>query len=338
MSEDKISLKHGAGGTAMMKLVKEIVLKEITQKNQGSIGLDELDDGATIEVGDKTLVFTTDSHTINPIFFPGGDIGRLAIAGTVNDLAVMGGKPIAMACAIVFREGFLVEDFRKICKSIEATAKEVGVPIVTGDTKVVERDALDEVIVTTTGVGLANDLKTDSQLEPGDHIIVTGTIGDHETAILSHREGIKIKGETKSDVAPIWKTIEAALKAGRVSAMKDPTRGGIAGALNELASKSNVGITLNEDDIPISDPVRNIDEMLGIDPLVLTNEGKAIIGVNGGDCDSVLEAVKKTKYGKNARVIGKVTEKNPGKVTIKTSVGGQRLVRATIGAPAPRIC
>lgn len=338
MSEDRISLKHGAGGTAMMKLVKNIVLKEIKNKHQSSIGLDELDDGATIEVGDYTLVFTTDSHTIKPIFFPGGDIGRLAVSGTVNDLAVMGGRPIAMACAIVFSEGFPIDKFRRICRSMESTAREVQVPIVTGDTKVVESDALDEIIVTTTGIGIADDLKVDSQLNPGDYIIVTGNIGDHELAIISEREGMKIKGNIKSDVAPIWSTVESALKNGRVSAMKDPTRGGIAGALNELASKSGVGIKIYEEKIPISGPVRNMSEMLGIDPLIMTNEGKAIIGVEKNDCESVLKAIRSTKYGGNASVIGEVTDEHRGEVVIKTSIGGHRIVRASIGAPTPRIC
>lgn len=338
MSDDKISLKHGAGGTAMMKLLDEVVLKEITQTRQGEIGLEELDDGATIEVGDQTLVFTTDSHAIDPIFFPGGDIGRLAVSGTVNDLAMMGGKPIAMACAVVFEEGFLKEDFRRICESIESTAQEVGVPIITGDTKVVERGDLDSIILTTTGVGLANSLKKDTELKSGDKIIVTGTIGDHEASILTHREGIEIESKIKSDTAPIWNTIEAALKVGGVSAMKDPTRGGIAGSLNELASKSSVGITLKEDKIPISDPVKYVSEMLGIDPLNLANEGKAIIGVNAEKCDSVLNAIRKTKYGENAEIIGKVTDEHPGKVTLETSIGGRRIVRSTIGAPTPRIC
>jgi hydrogenase expression/formation protein HypE len=338
MSEDKITLEHGAGGTAMMKLIKEIILKEFSLKRSGPVGLDELDDGAAVTIGENTLIFTTDSHTVKPLFFPGGDIGRLAVSGTVNDLAVMGGNPLAMACAVVLREGFPIEDYRKICQSMDAAAREVNVPIVTGDTKVVERGALDEMIITTTGIGIAKHLKTDAMLKPGEKILTTGTIGDHGAAILACREGIDVEGELKSDVSPIWETIQAAMKAGEVSAMKDPTRGGVAMALNEIASKSKVGIVLDEENIPISGPVRSLTEMLGIDPLSLTNEGKAVICVRNKDCDTVLSAVQKTKYGKNARVIGGATKENPGTVILRTAGGGRRLLRPPIGDPIPRIC
>lgn len=338
MGEKKITLEHGGGGTAMMKLIGEVILKEFSQKRQGPVGLDELDDGAAIRIGNKTLVFTTDGATIKPLFYPGGDIGRLAIAGTVNDLAMMGGCPLALATAVVLREGFPLEDFRKICQSMDSAAREVNVPLVTGDTKVMEKDSLDGIIITTTGIGLADDLKTDSQLKPGEKIIATGTIGDHGATIMAIREGMEIEGGLRSDTNPIWETIEAALKAGKVSSMKDPTRGGASGALNEMASKSRVGILLDEDSIPISDPVKSIVEMLGIDPLNLTNEGKAFIGVNADDCDEVLRAIRKTKYGKEARVIGEATRENPGMVILKTSVGGRRVVRPIVGDPLPRIC
>jgi hydrogenase expression/formation protein HypE len=337
MSEDKITLEHGAGGTAMMKLIKEIILKEFSLKRRGPVGLDELDDGAAVTIGEHTLIFTTDSHTVKPLFFPGGDIGRLAISGTVNDLAVMGGQPIAMACAVVVREGFPMEDYRRICQSMDAAAREVDVPIVTGDTKVMESGALDGIIVTTTGIGLAKPLKTDSMLKPGEKILMTGTIGDHGATILACREGIAVEGELESDVAPIWETVQAAMMAGEVSAMKDPTRGGIAMALNEIASKSKVGIVLEEESIPISKPVRSLTEMLGIDPLTLTSEGRAIICVKAEDCDAVLSAVRKTKYGKNAQVIGEAKE-GRGTVVLKMAGGGRRLLRPPIGDPIPRIC
>lgn len=338
MTEEKISLEHGAGGTAMMKLIKQIALKELSEKKEGPVGLEELDDGAAIDVGGETLVFTTDSHTIKPLFFPGGDIGRLAVAGTVNDLAVMGGRPLAMSSAIVLSEGFPTEDLRKIIRSMDETAREAGVSLVTGDTKVMERDSLDEMIITTTGVGIASDLKTDEGLKPGNKIIVTGNVGEHETAIMTHREGIEIGEGAKSDIAPIWGTIEAGLKEGGINAMKDPTRGGLAGTLNELASKSGVGISLYEGEIPIPPSVKNVGEMLGIDPLQLTNEGKAVIGVDSERVEAVLKSVQETENGRNARIIGEATDNHPKKVVLETAIGGKRLVRAPIGAPTPRIC
>lgn len=338
MSNEKISLAHGAGGAAMMKLIAEVILKELSLRRAGSIGLDELDDGATITVGDKTLVLTTDSHTVKPLFFPGGDIGRLAISGTVNDLAVMGARPLAMACAIVLEEGFPVEDLRKICRSMDLTAREVGVPLITGDTKVMESRALDGAVITTTGVGVAETLTPDSGLRPGDEIIFTGTIGDHGITILAHREGIDLEADLCSDVAPIWETVEAALKVGGVTAMKDPTRGGVASALNEMASKAKVGIILHEEKIPMTPAVRAASEMLGIDPLQITNEGKAIIGVDPGRCDEVLAAIRRTKYGGNACLVGEVVADHPGEVMLETVVGGHRIIEAPIGDPAPRIC
>ncbi len=322
----------------MMKLIVDVALKELSLRRAGEIGLDELDDGATITIGDKTLVLTTDSHTVKPLFFPGGDIGRLAIAGTVNDLAVMGARPLALACAAVLEEGFLVEDFRKIYQSINATAQEAKVPVITGDTKVMERGALDGAVLTTTGIGAAETLVTDHGLKPGNKIIVTGTIGDHGVTILAHREGISVDVDLCSDVAPLWETVKAALKVGGVTAMKDPTRGGLAAALNDMASKANVGILLKEADIPILPAVRSMSEMLGIDPLQITNEGKAIIGVESECCDEVLAVIRKSKYGKKACVIGEVTTDYRGDVMLETVVGGRRALESPIGDPAPRIC
>lgn len=338
MSEKKISLAHGAGGAAMMKLIADVVLKELSLKRAGSVGLDELDDGATLTVGDKTLVLTTDSHTVKPLFFPGGDIGRLAISGTVNDLAVMGARPLAIACAVVLAEGFPIEDLRKICQSIDLTLREVGVPLITGDTKVMESRALDGAVITTTGIGVADAVVTDNGLRSGNKIIITGTIGDHGVAILAHREGIDLEADLRSDVAPIWETVEAALKVGGITAMKDPTRGGVAAALNEMASKAKVGVIIEESKIPITPAVRAASEMLGIDPLQITNEGKAIIGVDPKYCDDVMAALEKTKYGKNACVVGEATAEHPGEVMLETVVGGHRIIESPIGDPAPRIC
>ncbi|MEM3401691.1 MAG: hydrogenase expression/formation protein HypE, partial [Candidatus Hadarchaeales archaeon] len=267
MSDWRITLEHGGGGRKMMELIADTVLEEFSVKKAGLVGLDDLDDGATVDVGGQQVVFTTDAHTVKPIFFPGGDIGKLSVCGTVNDLAVMGARPLAISSAVVVEEGFLVEDFRKICRSMATVCSEIGLPLVTGDFKVMEKGALDSIVITTTGLGLAKEVKTDSMLKPGQKIILTGTIGDHGATLLAVRHGFDIEKELCSDVAPIWETIEAAMQAGEVSAMKDPTRGGFAGALNEMASKSDVGIVVWEDRIPILEPVSALCETLGIDPL-----------------------------------------------------------------------
>ena len=322
----------------MMKLIADIFLKELKLKSAGEVGLDALDDGATISIGDKTLVLTTDSHTVKPLFFPGGDIGKLAVAGTINDLAVMGARPLAMASAMVLEEGFSLDDLTKITRSMDATAREVGCPLITGDLKVMEHGALDGAVITTTGVGVAETLVTDRGLRPGDEIIVTGTIGDHGMTILAHREGIAVDMNLESDVAPIWETIEAALEMGGITAMKDPTRGGLAAALDEMASKAEVGIILRESDIPIAEAVRAMGEMLGIDPLQITNEGKAVIAVDPAKSQEVLAAIRKTKYGRKASIVGEVTKNHPKNVLLETVVGGRRLLESPIGDPAPRIC
>jgi hydrogenase expression/formation protein HypE len=338
MSEERISLTHGAGGRAMMKLISDIFLRELKLKTAGEVGLDALDDGATISLGDKTLILTTDSHTVKPLFFPGGDIGRLAVAGTINDLAMMGGRPLAMASAMVLEEGFSTDDLKRITRSMDTTAREVSCPLITGDLKVMERGALDGAVITTTGVGLAETVVTDRGLRPGDKILVTGTVGDHGITILAHREGIAVDVDLSSDVAPIWETVEAALRVGGVTAMKDPTRGGLAAALNEMASKAGVGIVIDEADIPIAEPVKAVGEMLGIDPLQITNEGKAVMAVDPKRSEEVLVAVRGTKYGRNASIIGEVTKDHPGSVLLETVVGGRRLLDSPIGDPAPRIC
>jgi len=322
----------------MMKLIADIFLKELKLKSAGEVGLDALDDGATISIGDKTLVLTTDSHTVKPLFFPGGDIGKLAVAGTINDLAVMGARPLAMSSAMVLEEGFSLDDLTKITQSMDATSREVGCPLITGDLKVMEHGALDGAVITTTGVGVAETLVTDRGLRPGDEIIVTGTIGDHGMTILAHREGIAVDMNLESDVAPIWETIEAALEIGGITAMKDPTRGGLAAALDEMASKAEVGIILRESDIPIAEAVRAMGEMLGIDPLQITNEGKAVIAVDPAKSQEVLAAIRKTKYGRKASIVGEVTKNHPKNVLLETVVGGRRLLESPIGDPAPRIC
>lgn len=335
----KIGMAHGAGGEIMQGLISGIIRDNIKNKNvKGGIGLDELDDGATIPLDEYEIVISTDSHTIDPIFFPGGDIGKISIAGTVNDVSVMGAKPLAIANAMVISEGFPSEDLEKIVKSMDAVATEAGVAIVTGDTKVMEKDKLDKIIITTTGIGIARkgEIKQDSSLNVGDKIILTGSVGDHGISIMSFREGFGFDTDLKSDVAPVWGMVKAALNIGGVTAMKDPTRGGIANALNELASKSGVGMLIDEEKIPFKKEVNAASEMLGIDPYEVANEGKVILGVKEDKAQEVLEAIQKTKYGKEAQIIGEVTEDEH--VIMITSLGGKRILEEPIADPVPRVC
>jgi len=332
---------HGGGGTAMAELLSSTILPAFTLRRVfGGVGLDELDDGATIPLGGVEVVVTIDSHTVDPIFFPGGDIGRLAIAGTVNDLAVMGARPLAIADAVVVEEGFPVEDLRRIARSMDEAAREAGVAIVAGDFKVMPRGRLDRIVIATCGVGVAERgrIVRDSGLKPGDLIIVTGTIGDHGIALASVREGLSFETELKSDVAPIWDVMEAALRVGGITAAKDPTRGGLAAALNEMARKSGVGIRVWEEAIPIRPEVRAASEMLGLDPLEVTCEGRAVIGVERDRAEEVLKAIRSTAHGRDAAIIGEATAERPGYVILETSVGGKRIVEPPIGEPIPRVC
>jgi len=337
--EDRIRLEHGAGGEVMEELLREVVLKTLTLKSAGGIGLDALDDGATIPLGDQNVVFTIDGHTVRPMFFPGGDLGRLAVSGTVNDLAVMGAKPLALANSMIIGEGLETETLVRILKSMDSTAREVPVPIVTGDTKVVEEKI--GMFVITAGVGLAERPISDAGSEVGDAVIVSGTIGDHGMALMSHREGIEFETELKSDVAPIWSVVKAvADEIGweNIHAMKDPTRGGLSNALNEMASKANVGILINEEDIPVRPEVKAASEMLGISPYDVANEGKVVMIVPKEHAEEALEAMRRTERGKDAAVIGEVIEEYRGKVLVSTLIGGRRFLEPPAGDPVPRVC
>jgi len=332
----EITLIHGAGGELMHELIVNVLARFKNIKTPGGIGLDALDDGAIISLDNTSLILTTDSHVVKPIFFPGGDIGRLAVSGTINDLAVMGAKPLALSSAMVMVDGFSIEDLKKIVKSMDETICEAGVAIVTGDTKVVEKGAFDGIMVNTTGIGVAEKPIMDSGLRPGNKIITTGTIGDHGFAILAHREGFDFETTLTSDVSPIWSTIEKGLQVGGITAMKDPTRGGVANALNEMAKKSGVRIVIEEETIPVNPAVMAASEMLGIDPLEMANEGKAIIGVEEGLAEDVLAAIRKTRYGKKAAIIGEVQDGK--RVVMRTEIGGTRFVETPMGDPVPRVC
>jgi hydrogenase expression/formation protein HypE len=330
----KVSLLHGAGGEVMQELIR--VLTRISHNNAGGIGLESLDDGAVIPIGGQDIVFTTDSHVVRPIFFPGGDIGRIAVCGTVNDLAVMGGRPIALSCGMVIEEGFEVSDLERIVASMDDALGEAGASLVTGDTKVVERGGIDGIMINTAGIGVADRVVRDNGLCPGDKVIVTGTLGDHGIAILAFREGFSLGEQIHSDVAPVWGLVEKALAAGEIHAMKDPTRGGFASAINEMARKGGVGVRIREDQLPFRRSVRSAAGMLGIDPLEVANEGKVVMGVPADAADAVLAAIRTHPLGRDATIVGEVVAGS--QVILETIIGGERFIEAPIGDPVPRVC
>ena len=349
---DKIKLAQGAGGEMMDKLIKQKILKYFLKDNQTSeVPLSMLDDSAVV----NDIVFSTDSHTVQPIIFPGGDLGSLAIAGTVNDISVMGANPIALSTGFILEEGLSIDKFEIIVKSMSMTAKEADVPIVTGDTKVVEKGAIQEFMINTSGIGKRsknldkniNEVKKyrdfkprwllDSNLKSGDIIILSGNIAEHGIALMSFREGYGFETEIKSDVAPINNLMEKILAIGGIVSAKDPTRGGLANTVNEFSEKSNIGIVIQEDKIPIPNGVRSACDMLGIDPLEIGNEGKVVLGVVKEKAVDVLKEIKKHPLGKNAKIIGFVTNEVKG-VVLETIVGGKRNLHKPIGDPVPRIC
>lgn len=338
VSDARIALKHGAGGRAMRSLIQDVLLSGISSGDW--IGADQMDDGAAIRVGEEWLVVTTDSHVVQPAFFPGGDIGRLAVCGTVNDLAMMGAtSPLGLTCALVIEEGFSRESLVTLQESMRAACAEAGTNIVTGDTKVMGRGEVDGIVINTTGVALTRTLVRDAGLRPGDRLIVTGTIGDHGLAVMARRHQLGIEGRLRSDVAPLNGLISRALDAapGAVTAMKDPTRGGLASAVHEMAEKSRVGVLLIDRALPVSEAVRGAAELLGIDPLHVANEGKAVIGVREDAVEQVLRALQAHPLGRHAAIIGTCVEERPGIVVLDTGFG-RRLLAEPEGEPLPRIC
>jgi hydrogenase expression/formation protein HypE len=348
---DHITLSHGAGGSVMQELIKNYILKYLGGSN-AEVPLEALDDSGVVD----GIVLKSDSHTVKPLFFPGGDIGRLSISGTVNDIAVMGAQPLALAAGLILEEGFPIQELQKILKSMGETCREASVSVITGDTKVVEKGSLEKCVINTSGVGrkskfLDSNIEivkkyrpsfnskwlVDSNIRDGDKIIVSGTMGDHGVAILSFREGYGFESEVKSDVRPLNKLTERLLQVGGIVKMKDPTRGGLANLLNEWSEKSKVGILVRQDAIPISEGVRTACEMLGLDPLEIGNEGKIAIAVVPQKAEEVLQTLKKQAEGRDAAIIGEAT-KSYSQVILETSVGGKRILPPPAGDPVPRIC
>ena len=350
--DEYITMLHGAGGTVMHSLVRNYVLKYFGGSNI-EVPLEALDDAAVID----DIVLKSDSHAVKPLFFPGGDIGRIAVAGTVNDIAVLGAEPYALACGFILEEGLPLRDFERILASMQRTCREAGVSIVTGDTKVVEKGNLGGCVINTSGIGrrteaLERNLEVvkkyrsgfearwilDSNLRKGDRIIVSGTIGDHGLAVLSAQEGLSFGGKIRSDVKPLNRLVQRLLnEVGGLVAMKDPTRGGLADALNELSEKSGVGVLVYEDKIPVRRDVQAACEMLGLDPLEIGNEGKLVIGVVKEKAEEALELLRSTEEGRDAEIIGEVTLEFSG-VAMQTLVGGRRIISRPVGDPVPRIC
>ncbi len=338
MASDRIGMKHGSGGRAMRQLIEDVFLS--LGGPVDGVGLSAMDDGAALRVGDQWLVVTTDSHVVHPRFFPGGDIGRLSVCGTVNDLAMMGAtEPLGLTCAVVLEDGFPREELLRIRDSMKRACDEAGVTIVTGDTKVMGRGEVDGIVLNTTGVGMTRRLVRDSGLRVGDKIIVTGTIGDHGMAVMRERRALDIEGDLRSDVAPLNGLVRAALQAGgdAVVALKDPTRGGLGSALHELAHKGDVGVLLHLPSVPVTAAVQAACEVLGIDPLLVANEGKAVVGVRPEAAEKVLAAIREHPLGRGAAIVGTAIAERRGNVVLDTGFG-KRILAEAEGEILPRIC
>ncbi|NVM57309.1 MAG: hydrogenase expression/formation protein HypE [Desulfobacterales bacterium] len=334
--EDAILLDHGSGGRASHELVRRLFLPQFKNRL-----LEGLDDSTVFEIGEHKLAFSTDSYTVDPIFFPGGDIGCLAVNGTVNDLAMRGGVPLYLSAGFIIEEGFPVADLERILESMKGAAETAGVQIIAGDTKVVNRGGVDKIFINTSGVGVIKNNADISgkNAQIGDVVLVSGTIGDHGITILSTRAGFSFETSIESDSAPLNGLVaEMMAVSNQIHAMRDPTRGGLATSLNEIALQSNVGIELIEDQIPLREGVVGACEILGLDPLYIANEGKLIAFVAPEDADKILNCMKAHPYGNEAAIIGRVASENRGRVFMRTGVGGTRILDMLSGEQLPRIC
>ncbi|MBM3148968.1 MAG: hydrogenase expression/formation protein HypE [Chloroflexi bacterium] len=335
MDDDIILLAHGSGSRLSHELIEKNLLPPLANPL-----LAKLDDSAVFDLSGK-LAFTTDSYVVSPIFFPGGDIGKLAVCGTVNDLAMSGAKPLYLSLSLIIEEGLTLGELRKVVDSIKAAAQEAGVTIVTGDTKVVNKGGADRLFINTSGIGIVPkgvDI-SGSNAQTGDKVILSGSIGDHGIAVMSQREGLKFSVPVQSDCAPLNRLVAEMLEVTpRIHCLRDPTRGGLATTLNEFARQSSAGIRIEEDKIPLRDGVRGACELLGFDPLYVANEGKLVAIVDPGDSEKILKKMKRNRYGKDAAIIGEVTDDHRGKVVMKTRLGSSRIVDMLSGELLPRIC
>jgi len=336
MKNDKILLDHGSGGKISHRLTTDMLLPVFDNPI-----LAQLNDGAIFELEGLRIAFSTDSYTVDPIFFPGGSIGDLAINGTVNDVAMCGGNPVYLSVGLIIEEGFAVKDLEKIVAEMGKAAEIAGVTVVTGDTKVVPKGAVDKIFINTSGLGLIpQDINIASHhARPGDQIILSGTIADHGITILTQREGLSFETSITSDTAPLNHMVSRMFSASKdIHVLRDPTRGGVGTALNEIAEKSQTGIRIYEERIPLKNEVAATCELLGFDPLYLANEGKLLAFVSPSDTDAVLAAIRENPFGKDATVIGEVVEDHSGKVIMETRIGGSRIVDMLAGEQLPRIC
>ncbi|MBW2239077.1 MAG: hydrogenase expression/formation protein HypE [Deltaproteobacteria bacterium] len=336
MKKDTILLDHGSGGKMSHLLITDLVLPIFDNPI-----LSPLHDGAVLDIDGKRLAFSTDTFVVDPIFFPGGSIGDLAVNGTVNDLAMCGAKPLYLSTGLIIEEGFSMADLKKILKGMSIASEKAGVKVVTGDTKVVPKGAVDKIFVNTSGIGkipVGVDISS-RNARPGDKIILSGTIGDHGVAVLTQREGMTFDAPVKSDTAPLSRMVERMVSVcSDIHVLRDPTRGGVGTALNEIAGKSGIGIKIYEEKIPLKDAVAGICELLGFDPIYIANEGKLIAFVDPRYAEKVLAAIKEDEFGKDACIIGEVMSDHPGRVIMETRIGGIRIVDMLTGEQLPRIC
>jgi len=333
--DKKILLAHGSGGRLSHELISQSILPFLANPL-----LAQLDDSAILAVK-GSIAFTTDSFVVNPLFFPGGDIGKLAVCGTINDLSVMGSTPLYLSLALIIEEGLPLERLERVMYSIHEVIEETGVQIVTGDTKVVDRGSVDKLFINTAGIGLmpSEVSVSGANARPGDKIILSGPIGDHGVAIMCFRESLRLKVPVESDCAPLNSLVATMLKyAGDIHCMRDPTRGGLATTLNELASQSGVTLQINEEKIPVREPVAAACEMLGLDPLYVANEGKLVAVVAPERAEDIVAVMRKNKFGTSSTIIGEVTTGNPGRVVLKTRLGSSRIIDMLSGELLPRIC
>jgi hydrogenase expression/formation protein HypE len=332
--EEKILLGHGGGGKLMNDLIRDMIVS--------SLGKDsiQLDDSAAVKISEEDVVFTTDTFTVSPIFFPGGNIGSLAVHGTVNDLSVMGARPLYLSCGLIIEEGFEIKNLKIILDTMKSAADEAGIKIVTGDTKVVEKGKADRIFINTAGIGQLEFGLQRREIEVGDKLIVNGTIGDHGMAILSQRNELSFTSDLKSDSVPLNHLIISVCEKypGQIKFMRDATRGGLASVLNEIVQDKAFSVKVVEPSVPIREEVRGVCDILGLDPLYSANEGKVTMVVKPQKAEEILEVIKQDKYGREAAIIGEITDEFPGKVYVETKVKGKRLLPLLVDDQLPRIC